>query len=89
MATVVSHLGAFTASTFAPNVPLPYWWAYPVLYPAVVVLAVRRGWFTPWSATCAVCLPPAVYFVVIGLADSDWAPATQPSWAWGWRWWSP
>jgi hypothetical protein len=69
----VAHFGAFLAPLFVTvGLRLPYWWAYPILYPLAAALAARRGTLEPVASATAVCLLPATYFLALGLFESNW-----------------
>lgn len=60
----VAHLLAFLASkaTGDANPVLPYWWGYPLVFPALASLWIhwkRSFWL---SAAIVVCLAPVMYF---------------------------
>jgi hypothetical protein len=59
----VAHLLAFLASQAAGETSvLPYWWGYPLVFPAIASLWIhwRR---TFWLSTAiVVCLAPTLYF---------------------------
>ena len=62
----VAHLLAFLASQAAQQgnseVLLPYWWGYPLVFPALVSLWIYFN-RTFWLATAiVVCLAPTIYF---------------------------
>ncbi len=67
----VGHFGAFLA--YATNLRhAPYWWSYLLLYPLAAVLIVRRGWLGPLTAALAICALPALYFLALGVLESNW-----------------
>ena len=60
----VAHLLAFlaTQATGAANTVLPYWWGYPLVFPALASVWVhwkRSFWLT---TAIVVCLAPVLYF---------------------------
>jgi hypothetical protein len=60
----VAHLLAFLASqaTGPTNTVLPYWWGYPLVFPALASLWIhwqRSFWL---STAIVVCLAPSLYF---------------------------
>jgi hypothetical protein len=73
----VAHFGAFLRYYYAPGLRhVPYWWAYVVLYPLGAVLVVQRGWLRPLEAAVAICLLPAMYFLALGVLESNWTTSS-------------
>jgi hypothetical protein len=73
----VAHFGAFLRYYYAPDLRhVPYWWAYVVLYPLGAVLVVQRGWLRPLGAAAAICLLPAMYFLALGVLESNWTTSS-------------
>ncbi len=70
----VGHLAAFLGTMVhsGTGLPLPYWWAYLIVYPLAAVLAVHLGRLRPLAAAVAVCLLPASYFLALGILESHW-----------------
>ena len=66
-----AHFAAFTAF-LVPGLTLPYWWAYPILYPLATIVVVRRGTASAPMAASALCFIPALYFLGLGIAESNW-----------------
>ena len=68
MLMLIAHFAAFLGWSMG----LPYWWAYPLLYPVATIMAVRRRQLQAIPTAFAVCLLPAVYFFSLGILDSNW-----------------
>lgn len=72
-----AHVAAFAgyaalAAFIGSGGLLPYWWAYPILYPLATVVAVRRGTVSGLMAASALCFIPALYFLSLGIFESKW-----------------
>ena len=70
-----AHFAAFAVSV-VPGLPLPYWWAYPILYPIATFVAVRRRPISGLMAAAALCFIPALYFLGLGIAESKWSASS-------------
>ena len=69
---VGAHLAAFIGS----GLQLPYWWAYPIVYPLATIVAVRRGTASALVAASALCFIPALYFLALGITESNWSASS-------------
>jgi len=72
-----AHLAAIAgylalAAVTGSDLSVPYWWAYPILYPLATLVAVRRGTISGLMGASALCFIPALYFLGLGIAESKW-----------------
>lgn len=69
----VAHFAGLLRYSNVPGLRrLPYWWAYLILYPAGAAMVARRHWLHPVLAAAAICLLPVLYFLALGVGESDW-----------------
>jgi hypothetical protein len=78
---LAAHLAAFAAyaalaAFTGPDPSLPYWWAYPIFYPLATLVAVRRGTTSGLLVACALCSAPALYFLALGIFESNWSASS-------------
>jgi hypothetical protein len=72
----VLMFGGHFAAFVGRDLPLPYWWAYPILYPLVTVVVVRLRLLSGVVAAAAVCLVPGLYFLALGVFESNWSASS-------------
>lgn len=58
----VAHYLAFLASQVTGTTTLPYWWGYPLVFPAFASLWIHFKQSFWLSTAIVVCLAPVVYF---------------------------
>ena len=68
--------GAHFAAFIGSGLQLPYWWAYPLLYPLATIVAVRRGTASGLVAASALCFMPMLYFLALGISESNWSASS-------------
>ena len=68
--------GAHFAAFIGSGLQLPYWWAYPILYPLATIVAVRRGTASALVAASGLCVTPALYFLALGISESNWSASS-------------
>jgi hypothetical protein len=77
-----AHLVAIIGFGFGASIGLssdlwvPYWWPYLILFPLATIVAVRRGTVSGLMAAFALCFIPALYFLVLGIAESKWSASS-------------
>jgi hypothetical protein len=59
----------------------PYWWAYPVIYPATAAL-FTGGTGSSWRTTAlCLCAAPILYFLALGVLEGAWLASEGALWA--------
>ena len=58
----VAQFLAFLASQVTGTTTLPYWWGYPLVFPALASLSIHFKQTFWLSTAIVVCLAPVIYF---------------------------